>query len=79
MLKECYQLKTEQQTPCFIKAGSKPCSGNDCPVANRIQELTASGTAVSIQLFNLMLHSICRISSLSFDNREYRQRTNQTS
>lgn len=79
MPKECYQLKTEQQTPCFIKAGSKPCSGDDCPVANRIQELSANDTAVSNSLFNLMLHSICRISSLSFDNWEYRQRTNQTS
>lgn len=79
MTKECYQLKIEQPTPCFVKAGSKPCSGDDCPVADRIQELNTNGSAVSDSLLKLILHSICRISSLSMDNAEYIQRINQTS
>lgn len=80
MTKECWQQKVENPTPCFIAAGSQPCINEDCTVTDRIDELKKQGTEISANFLELLLHSVCRISSLSPDNEEFRQRTrNQSS
>lgn len=74
MAKECWQLKAQRPTPCFELAGNKPCEAEGCPVTLRIKEIEQHGVEVSLGHMNLLLHSVCRISSLSLDNIEFRQR-----
>ena len=74
MTKECWQMKVEKPTPCFVLAGSKPCTTEGCPVTIRIEEIRLHGVGVEPTHLNLLLHSECRISSLSRDNQEFKQR-----
>jgi len=70
-MKECYQLKEIlPQTNCFRRKGSVPCDENDCLVEKGIQETKTT----SLTTISLMLHSRCRISSLSSDNQQYYSR-----
>lgn len=69
--KDCRQTNyPEDQTPCFKRAGSLPCTSPGCPVKETIEEkgITNADT------IRLLLHSRCRISSLSQDNGEYIKR-----
>lgn len=75
MTKECWQKKVESPTPCFIAAGSEPCSKEGCSVTVRIDELKKQGIEVSGSFREFLLHSVCDISSLSPNNKEFRQRT----
>lgn len=74
MPKECWQLKACEPTPCFIASGSMPCLGNECPVSVRIGEIEGHGVRVDSGHLNLLLHAVCRISSLSVNNIEFRER-----
>ena len=74
MTKECYQLKRPEPTFCFTQAGSVSCQEDDCLVENRTRDLQSKGITVSQEWTELLLHSKCRISDLSTDNAEYRQR-----
>lgn len=76
MTKECYQeMNPELKTPCYKKAGGIPCVAEGCLVKDRIQELKLKKIEVDVSFLVLLLHSTCRISSLSADNMEYLQRT----
>lgn len=78
MLKECYQEKyPELTTNCYKLVGSIPCESNGCPVKDRIEELNAKGIKVDTSFLVLLLHSTCRISSLSPNNYEFLQREAQ--
>lgn len=69
MAKECYQITNPQmQTPCFKYAGGQPCAADGCPVKDRIKYFKQLGTDINLAI---LLHSACRISSLSPDNHEY--------
>lgn len=74
MEKECWQQKMPS-TPCFREAGSYPCESSGCTVEDRIKDLQADGSIVTEGMVKLLLHSVCRISSLSPDNDEFRVRT----
>jgi len=77
----CYQLvHPEAQTPCFIKAGKKPCSEKGCPVYDAItvstltRKLGTNGFRAYIE--NNLLHHVCPIiSKFAPNNSEYRERT----
>ena len=68
--KECRQLKVDMPTPCFRRKGRRSCSGDDCLVESRVEELGYDSPG----MVELLLHSRCRISSLSQDNAEYLER-----
>lgn len=76
MVKECYQAShPETWTPCFKKSGERTCSGETCLVSERITALMKKRVKVDINFVMLLLHSTCRMSSLSQDNEEFRQIT----
>lgn len=76
MAKECYQeTYSHLKTPCYKKAGGTPCITNGCPVGDEIDKLKKKKILVDTSFLVLLLHSTCRISSLSSDNNEYINRT----
>lgn len=76
MAKECYQeMNPQLKTPYYKKAGGIPCVADGCPVKDRIMELNLKKINVDVSFLVLLLHSTCRISSLSADNSEFLQRT----
>lgn len=80
MAKECYQeMNPELKTPCYKTAGGTPCVADGCPVKDRIMELNLKKIKVDTSFLALLLHSTCRISSLSADNIEFLQRTGRVS
>lgn len=75
MLKECYQeMFPTLKTPCYKKVGEIPCVEKGCLVKDMIEELNRKKIEVNISFLTLLLHSTCRISSLSPHNKEYLQR-----
>lgn len=75
----CYQLvHPSAQTPCFIEAGSRPCSEENCPVYDASSTSTLARTlgsrAFREYIENNLLHNVCRMSKFTVDNLEYRQR-----
>ncbi len=75
MAKECFQLiSLPEPTPCFKKAGATPCETEGCPVIDRINELRKRDIKIDDWWKNMLSHSVCRISSLSRDNSEFKQR-----
>lgn len=73
MTKTCWQEKVETATPCFYRGGGVPCSEDDCLVDKRIKNI-GGVDKVSTAFLNLLLHSCCRMSSLSKDNSEFLER-----
>jgi len=75
MGKICYQnIVGIGPTPCYIRAGNHPCETPGCPVGDRVLKIYESGRKPSDYLILLLLHSICRLSSLSGDNQEFFKR-----
>lgn len=75
MSKECWQLEhPDEQTTCFRSAGRSPCSKLDCAVGQKIEEIRQEWEKVPIWIEKLLSHDVCRISSTSFDNKEYLER-----
>ena len=75
MDKECFQLtKLPEVTPCFKKAGGTPCKGKGCLVIDRLNELQGRGIEEGDYWKRILPHSVCRISSLSPNNEEFKQR-----
>lgn len=77
MTKECWQLKVVDPTPCFKKAGRAVCANHGCPLSDRLEQLKERGVEVDSAHLRLLLHSTCRISSLSADNFEFLKRIKQ--
>lgn len=78
MPKECWQLK-KGPTPCFTKKGGVPCSNPTYLVQESIDRYLSNkrrkgSKRIDPGLIALLLHSVCRISSLSSDNAEYRNK-----
>lgn len=79
MEKYCWQIHyLETPTPCFIRAGTKPCESMGCTITNRLEELAERGIEQTLGWISLLSHSACRISSLSPDNSEYLTRTQRS-
>lgn len=79
MDKECLQIiSTAGPTPCFMKAGSIPCETPGCPVQDRIEELRQDKVRIDGWWSEMLLHSRCRISSLSKDNQEFKERIRES-
>lgn len=73
--KFCWQLDVlSKPTSCFKKAGNLPCSNPDCLVINRMLELMGDGFKVDKWWEVFLIHTRCRMSSLSDDNFEYKER-----
>ena len=74
--KVCYQnIRNIGPTSCYIKAGNSPCETEGCPVEEAIVRILEQGLTPSDDLIWLLLHSRCRLSSLSPDNQEFLKRT----
>lgn len=73
-MKECIQLTLPKPTPCFKIAGGTPCITPGCPVKDMMGELKREQLKVDELWIGLLVHSRCRISSLSQDNGEFRER-----
>ena len=73
--KFCWQRDyLRNPTPCFKQAGNRPCEAVDCLIDERVQELQVKGVFVNHDLIQLFAHSCCRLSSLSRDKHEFRER-----
>jgi len=71
-------MNPQLKTPCYKKAGGIPCLTESCPVKDRITELKLKRIELDVSFLVLLLHSTCRISSLSADNNEFLQRTGRS-
>ncbi|OGG07801.1 hypothetical protein A3D05_01095 [Candidatus Gottesmanbacteria bacterium RIFCSPHIGHO2_02_FULL_40_24] len=73
--KVCYQnIREIGPTSCYIKAGSSPCVTEGCPVEDEVINVLESGHTPSDSLIQIYLHTRCRLSSLSTDNKEFFKR-----
>ncbi|MBT6899184.1 MAG: hypothetical protein HOA24_04310 [Candidatus Pacebacteria bacterium] len=68
---KCWQIRhPDEQTACFKNAERMPCSPDNCFVEDAIN----SGGIVDLDSIKPLLHSECRMSSVSEDIYEFAQR-----
>lgn len=68
---KCWQIRhPNEQTACFRNAGRIPCSSDNCLVEDAVN----SGGIVDLDSIKPLLHSECKMSSVSKDICEFAQR-----